>query len=385
MKSGILLVAFMCGCFATVSMTSTANKKDNREIPEYSMMEIKSEDFGQTSAGEKVTLFTCTNANGYVLKMIDYGATVVSFEMPDRLGNFSNVNLGCANIEGYEAQSSYFGCTVGRYCNRIAGGQFKIGEETFSLAKNNGENHLHGGAKGWNKAIWKGQLFRDANSVGIRFTHNSPDGDEGYPGNVDVTVDYMLTNNNELIVEFQANTDKPTHINLTNHNYWNLGGTDSGEILDHQLQLASSKYIPVDPSGIPTGELADVESTPFDFRTMQTIGDRVNDIGGDPIGYDHCYVLDAVAGQTKLAAVVKDPKSGRVMEVHTTQPGIQFYTGNFMDGTESSGGFAQHCGFCLETQHFPDAPNQADFKSTLLDPERTYHQITVHRFYVERN
>jgi aldose 1-epimerase len=387
MKIGFLVVAFLIGCFATVNMSAPPNTEIESETTDgIAGLEITQEDFGSTADGAPVQLFTCTNANGYVLKMIDYGATVVSLEMPDKTGNVENITLSCPDIAGYEALGSYFGCSVGRYCNRIAGGKFTIDETEYELATNNGENHLHGGVRGFDKVMWKAEPLKQEDSVGLRFTYRSVDGEEGYPGNLDVTVDYVLTNDNALTVSFKATTDKATHVNLTNHNYWNLAGQKGGKVHDHELMIYGNHYLPVDSGGIPTGELAPVANTPFDFTSVHTIGERLDQVESDPIGYDHCYALDA--GQMnqgmRQAAIVLDPSSGRKMTIMTSQPGLQFYTGNFLDGTEGSGGFDQYNAFCLETQHFPDAPNQADFESTLLKPGETYSQVTVHQFSVEK-
>jgi aldose 1-epimerase len=343
---------------------------------------VKTESFGKTKEGEEVTLFTCTNRNGLVLKMIDYGAIVVSLETPDKSGKLANITLGFDKLDGYLNRHPYFGSTVGRYGNRIAKGKFKIGDEEITLATNNGPNHLHGGVKGFDTVMWKGEKVENADGVGVKFTYTSPDGEEGYPGKLDTTVTYLLTNDNELRIDYEAKTDKPTVINLTNHNYWNLGGAGSGQILEHELMLNADKYIPVDADSIPTGELADVAGTPFDFREMHAIGDKIEEIKSTPNGYDHCYVLRGQDGKLALAAKVQDPKSGRTMEVWTTQPGIQFYTGNYLDGSEAGGGYKQHEAFCLETQHYPDSPNQPSFPSTLLKPGDIYKSTTVHKFGV---
>jgi aldose 1-epimerase len=343
-------------------------------------MSIQQQDFGTDAHGRRATLFTCTNNNGCRLQLTDYGAHVVTVEVPDRHGKLANVNLGFPTLAGYLERHPFFGATVGRFCNRIAGGQFELDGKPYSLAKNNGPNHLHGGLEGFNRHLWDATEVQTADEVGVRFQRVSPDGEEGYPGNLSVAVTYTLTNANELKVDFRATTDAPTVVNLTNHNYWNLAGAGQGDILDHELMLAADQYLEVDETLIPTGKLVDVQGTPLDFTQPQTIGARIDQLQGDPNGYDHCFVLRPEVGQLRLAARVRDPKSGRVMEIHTTQPGIQFYTGNFLDGAETAGGHTQHAAFCLETQHFPDAPNQPKFLSTTLRPGDELHEVTVHKF-----
>ncbi|MDA0661056.1 MAG: galactose mutarotase [Planctomycetota bacterium] len=345
---------------------------------------MKTETFGQSKSGSAVTLFTCTNTNGLVLKLIDYGAIVVAMETPDRSGNLMNINFGFPTLEGYLQRHPYFGATVGRFCNRIAGGKFTLEGKTYQLATNNGPNHLHGGVQGFDAKMWKGEPIETSHSVGVRFTLSSPDGDEGYPGHVTAVATYQLNNANELTVDLEATTDKATPINLTNHNYWNLAGVGHGNILDHVLTLAADKYLPVDSTSIPTGELADVAGTPMDFREPHIIGARIAQTGGNPRGYDHCYVIRGAANnQLKLAAHVKHPGTGRVLEIHTTQPGVQFYSGNYLDGQPASGGFEKHGGFCLETQHFPDSPNRPEFPTTILKPGEKFRQTTVHKFSAE--
>jgi aldose 1-epimerase len=346
-------------------------------------MKVEKSSFGKTPDGQEVSLFTCTNANKLVLKMIDYGAIVVALETPDKNGKLANINLGFDKLDGYLERHPYFGSTVGRYCNRIAKGRFTLDGKEYTLAVNNSPNHLHGGEKGFDKQMWKAVEVKTPDAVGVKFTRRSPDGEEGYPGNLDVTVTYTLTNANELKIEFSAKTDKPTPVNLTNHNYWNLAGAGSGSILDQELTLQADKYLPVDAGLIPTGELADVKGTPLDFTSAHRIGERIKEIKADPVGYDHCFVLRSSDGSLALAARAKDPKSGRVMEIRTTQPGIQFYSGNFLDGKPANGNYKQYEGFCLETQHYPDSPNQPKFPTTILKPGETFSQTTVHRFSAE--
>jgi aldose 1-epimerase len=342
-------------------------------------LSIVKSSFGMTKDGAEVFLFTCTNANGVVVKLITYGATLISVETPDRDGKLDNITLGFATLDGYLQRHPYFGSTVGRYGNRIAGGKFSIDGQEYTLATNNGPNHLHGGIKAFDAVVWNAEKVKSADEVGVKFTFRSVDGEEGYPGNLDATVIYTLTNDNQLKIDYTATTDKATVVNLTNHAYWNLAGAGSGDVLKHELMLAADKYLPIDETSIPTGELADVEGTVMDFTTAQPIGSRIAELQqGHTKGYDHCYVVRGEPGTLRLAARAKDPASGRVMEVHTTEPGIQLYTGNFLVGD-----FKQHDAFCLETQHYPDSPNKPEFPSTLLKPGETFRSTTVHRFSVE--
>jgi aldose 1-epimerase len=345
-------------------------------------MQVTQESFGQTEDGKAVSLYTCRNPEGLVLQLTDYGAIVVSLEVPDREGKLANVNLGFPELKGYQQRHPYFGATVGRYANRIARGEFSLDGRQYTLAKNNGENHLHGGLVGFDRVLWQAEVMDSAEAAGVRFTYRSPDGEEGYPGNLDVTAVYLLTAKGELHMEFIAKTDRATPVNLTNHCYWNLAGAGKGDVLGHELTLEADHYLAADATLIPTGERVPVAETPFDFRQSQAIGRRVREIEATPVGYDHCFVLRGDAGRLRLAARVHEPDSGRVMEVLTTQPGVQLYTGNFLAGQPSDGGFAQYAGFCLETQHFPDSPNQPSFPTTILRPGETYHHMTVHRFSV---
>lgn len=346
-------------------------------------MSLEKSLFGKTQTGQEAQLFTCTNKNGLVLKLTDYGATVVAVETPDRSGKRANINLGFDNVRGFEGDHPYFGATVGRFANRIAKARFTLDGKEYTLAANNGPNHLHGGLKGFNRVMWRAEEVKTGDEVGVRFSYLSPDGEEGYPGNLKVTALYTLNNDNELKMEFTATTDKATVLNLTNHNYWNLSGAYTGSIYDHVLMIAADKYVPTDETLIPTGGTASVQGTPLDFTTPKPIGQDIRKIDTDPVGYDHCYVLRSQSGTLALAARVKDPDTGRVMEVYTTQPGMQLYTGNFLTGKEAEGGARQHHAFCLETQHLPDSPNQKDFPSTVLRPGETFKETTVHKFSAE--
>jgi aldose 1-epimerase len=311
--------------------------------------------------------------------IINYGATVTSVHVADRDDRFENVTLGFSSYEGYLTNAPYFGSICGRYANRIAGGKFSLDGIEYKLATNNGVNHLHGGNRGFNHVLWTGKPVETADSVGVELTYISKDGEEGYPGTLNATVVYTLNNANELSIDYTAVCDKATPVNLTNHCYWNLAG--AGDVLDQVLMLNCDRYLPVDSASIPTGELKDVRGTPMDFTEPAPIGSRIDQLNS---GYDHCYVLREGGGKLTLAARASDPKSGRVMEVHTTEPGIQLYTGNYLDGSEQCAGFARHSGFCVECQHFPDSPNRPEFPNTILRPGEVYRQTTMHRFSVDR-
>lgn len=340
---------------------------------------------GHTQDGHAVVLYTCRNSHGMTLKLMNRGATIVEVSAADRDGNFENVVLTCQEICDWEACGSFFGSTVGRYGNRIAKGKFSVDGVQYQLALNNGANHLHGGDNAFDKQIWDAEVLPVEDRAGVRFRYHSLDGEEGYPGDVHVTADYWINDANELNIQFTATTDKRTPLNLTNHTYWNLGGHRAGSILEHQLELNADHYLPVDEGLIPTGERQAVSGTPFDFRQATAIGARIDELRATPAhGYDHCVCVNGNADQLRKAARVVDPKSGRVMEVLTTQPGMQFYTANHLDGGPGSGGYHANHAFCLETQNFPDAPNQAGFPNSFLAPGQTYRQNTVHRFSVQR-
>lgn len=356
--------------------------------PPHSESTVKRESFG-TVAGTPIEQFTLTNRNGVELKAITYGGIITSLKTPDRAGTLGDIVLGFDSIDGYLGDHPFFGAIIGRYGNRIAKGRFTIDGTTYKLATNNGPNHLHGGIKGFDKVIWKGEpLPAMPGQSGVAFSHASPDGDEGYPGTLTVTVTYTLNNNNELIVDYLARTDKATHVNLTQHSYFNLAG--DGDILGHELTIDADRYTPVDATLIPTGEIAPVEGTPFDFRTSTAIGARINDPHPqikNGSGYDHNWVLNPTKTDLWRAARVVEPKSGRTLEVATSEPGMQFYAGNFLDGKLIGKGgksYAQRSGFCLETQHYPDTPNQKDFPTTLLQPGAEYKTRTVFVFGVQK-
>ena len=346
-------------------------------------MDIQKESFGKLPDGTEIDIYTLTNKNGLKARIMTYGATVVSLEVPDRNGRIGDIVLGYDSLDGYLKASPYFGSIVGRYGNRIAKGKFTLDSVTYELAKNNGENHLHGGIKGFDKVVWTAEPVRGEGSVGVKLSYLSKDGEEGYPGNLSVTVIYTLTDENELKISYAATTDKATPVNLTHHSYFNLAGQGEGNILGNELMLNAEAYTPVDEGLIPTGEILPVKGSPMDFTSPKAIGAQIADVKG---GYDHNFVLRGSGGggrKLELAAQVYEPTTGRVMEIYTTEPGIQFYSGNFLDGTITGKGgkiYQKHYGFCLETQHFPDSPNHPNFPPTILRPGEKYTSLTVHKF-----
>ncbi len=353
---------------------------------------IESESFGEVD-GEAVERYTLTNDNGMSVSILTYGAIVQSIVVPDRDGTMGDVALGFDTIEEYVEQSPYFGAIVGRYANRIAEGTFELEGETYELAINNDPNTLHGGEKGFDKVIWTAEEFDSPDGPALVLSYTSPEGEEGYPGTLDVTVLYTVTQSDELRIQYSATTDAPTVVNLSNHSYFNLAGEGAGSIYDHELQLNAANYTPVDETLIPTGEIAPVAGTAFDFTTAHPIGDNIRDASDEQIviglGYDHNFVLDREDPEdtsTIQAAVVTEPTTGRVMTVSTTEPGVQFYSGNFLNGAfggKSGGTYRQGDGFCLETQHFPDSPNQPDFPTTELRPGEEFTSTTVYAFAAE--
>ena len=344
--------------------------------------------FGKTAEGEDVQIYTLTNSSGMEVRIMNYGGVIVSVKVPDKSGALSDVVLGCDTLDGYLKGVPYFGALVGRYGNRIARGKFELDGQTYTLARNNGENALHGGLKGFDKVVWAAEPFEKDGASGLVLKYTSADGEEGYPGKLDVTVTYTLTADNSIRIDYEAVTDKPTVVNLTNHSYWNLKDAGATPILDHEVMLNCDRFTPVDAGLIPTGELKPVEGTPFDFRAPEKIGARI-DADDEQIkrggGYDHNFVINHTGEGLQLAAKVTEPTTGRVMEVLTMEPGVQFYTGNFLDGTITGKGgtlYQKRSGFCLETQHFPDSPNQPDFPSTTLRPGEIYKTTTVYKFSV---
>jgi len=345
---------------------------------------VQQQDFG-TRDGRPITLYTLTNAHGVEVRAMTYGGIIVSLRVPDRKGQLADIVLGHDKAEDYMPNPPYLGAIVGRYANRIANGTFTLDGKTYTLPKNDGPNTLHGGlTRTFDKVLWDGEPLKGKNSVA--FTYLSKDGDEGFPGNLKVKVTYTLKDSNELVVDYEATTDKATPINVSQHSYFNLKGAGNGDILDHEIMINADKFTPVDKNLIPTGELRAVKGTPFDFTTSTKIGARIEDSYEQMVlghGYDHNFVLNRKGAGLSLAARVYEPTTGRVLEVSTTQPAVQFYTGNFLDGSvtgKEGHVYKRRYGLCLETQHYPDSPNHPDFPSTILKPGEKFNQTTVFKF-----
>jgi len=387
------LIGGLTACMLTIFLPQTVQSRDaasaakKKEVKPEMNVEVKP--FGEIPEGQKVDLYTLTNSGGLKAEIMTYGAIVVSLQVPDRGGKTDDIVLGYGNLTDYLANNPYFGAIVGRYGNRIGKGKFALDGVEYSLAANNGENHLHGGIKGFDKVVWKAEPIKHRDGVGVKLMYLSKDGEEGYPGSLNCTVTYTLTGRNELKIEYLATTDKPTVVNLTHHGYFNLTGCQR-DIMGHELMLNADLFTPVDAGLIPTGELRPVRGTVMDFARPTPIGARIDPdavnrdeqlkFGG---GYDHNWVLNGGGRSLTLAARVYEPTTGRVMEVLTTEPGIQFYCGNFLDGTiTGKNGFVykHRYGFCLETQHYPDSPNKPGFPSTVLRPGEKYQTTTIYRF-----
>jgi aldose 1-epimerase len=347
---------------------------------------ITREPFGTLPNGLDVGLHLLTNSSGMQVSITSFGGIVTSLTAPDRGGRFADVVLGFDNLDAYLAGHPYFGAIIGRYGNRIANGTFNLDGETYTLAQNNNGNHLHGGITGFDKALWSAQPRSTPEGPRLRLTHVSVDGEEGYPGRLDVTVDYTLTHDNELRIDYRAITDKPTHINLTNHSYFNLAGQGSGDVLNHEVLINADRFTPVEMGLIPTGEIRAVDGTPLDFRKPIAVGARIDNDDEQlnfGSGYDHNWVLNRKDTDLSLAARVFEPETGRILEVLTSEPGVQFYTANFLDGSligKDRSTYGRRCAFCLETQHFPDSPNRPEFPTTILRPGDIYETTTVYRF-----
>ena len=341
---------------------------------------VKEDIFGKTSNGKMVRRYTLKNRQGSILKVIELGATATELHVADREGNFADVVLGFETVAEYERNEPYLGCTTGRVANRITGGRFELDGAEYQLALNFGKHHLHGGVVGLHQRLWKGRPFEHAAGPSVRFTYLSPDGEEGYPGNLSIAVVYVLTHGNGLRIEYEATTDKPTPVNLTNHSYFNLSGAGAGTIYDHMLTLHADRATERGEDGIPTGEIVPVAGSPLDFTMPKRMGE---DIGGLEVGYDHNFVLNhGAVDQPELSAEVYDPKSGRVLQLFTTEPGVQLYTSYYMEPMAGKGGveYKPFQAFCLETQHYPDSVNKPQFPSIVLRPSETYRQITEYRF-----
>lgn len=340
-------------------------------------MQINKASFGHIE-NKEIYLYTMINKHGMIVRITNYGGIVTSIIVPDKKGDFDDVVLGYDNLDGYLEENPYFGAIVGRYANRIAKGKFVLNGTEYRLAVNNGENHLHGGIVGFDKVIWDADTIENENEIGLKLHYLSKDGEEGYPGNLDVSVTYILTNDNELKIDYKATTDKATPVNLSHHSYFNLVGSVDRDVLEQVLWIDADKYTVVDETLIPTGELRDVTGS-MDFRTPKKVGSQITEVEG---GYDHNYVLNN-DGKYAMVATLTDSSSGRVIEVYTSEPGMQFYSGNFLDGTitgKNGNKYQKHYGLCLETQHFPDSPNQPYFPNTILSPGETYTQQTVYKF-----
>lgn len=373
-----LLALGVAACASVVMLAGCAATDNEKQAA----MELEQNVFGKTPDGAEVRLFTLSNGRGMTAKVTEYGAILTELWVPDAKGNITNVVLGFDNLEQYLAGHPFFGATTGRFANRIAKGRFTLDGKEYSLATNNAPNHLHGGLKGFDKRLWKARPLRHTgSSVAVEFAYISPDGEEGYPGTLTTKVTYTLSANNELRIDYEATTDKATVVNLTNHSYFNLGG--GGSILDHLLMINADRYTVPDATLIPTGEIAPVQNTALDFRQARPIGRDIAAVMAGTKGYDHNFVLNNGGGKLAFCARATDPKSGRVLEVWTTEPGVQLYTGNNLDGKlKGPGGvsYARHSGFCLETQHFPDSPNKPTFPSCILRPGETLKSTTGLRF-----
>ena len=382
MQTRLSVVPFLLLLMISCSPQSDKNSSE-KSADDASIREITEELFGNLSDGTPVSLYTMRNSGGVVMKVMNYGGIIVSLEVPDRNGKLVDVVLGYDSLQAYEKRNPFFGALVGRYGNRIGKGRFALDGKEYDLVKNNNGNHLHGGTKGFDKAVWDIKEVPAEDGVAIKLSYLSKDMEEGYPGNLNVEITYTLTDENSIRFDYKATTDKPTIVNLTQHAYFNFNG-GRGNILSHEISLNADRFVAVDEQLIPTGELKPVENTPLDFRTPVKIGERINDTHQQMQfgkGYDHCWVLNGEG--LKVAAEVYDPSSGIEMTVRTTEPGVQFYTGNFLDGSltgKNNTVYNQRTGFCLETQHFPDSPNKSQFPSVVLRPGETYATQTIYQF-----
>lgn len=383
-KSTIVILTFLLVNFACKD-AKTKNEHNDTQIMETSLS-IEKSDFGTTTAGENVAKYTLENKNGIQVAIITYGGRIISLRTPDKNGNMENVVLGFNDLARYEKENPYFGALIGRYGNRIANGKFSLNGTEYTLAKNNGPNNLHGGEEGFDRKVWESTTEESVDWVKLQLSYTSPDMEEGFPGNLKTTVTYTLHKDNSIDILYEATTDKATIVNLTQHAYFNLSGDFSQTILDHRVEIEADNFIPVDNGLIPTGEFRSVDGTPFDFREPKLIGKDIDsdneqiNIGG---GYDHCFVLNNESAGYRSVAMAHHPATGRTLEVLTDEPGMQFYTGNFLDGSlesPSGGTYGKRSGFCFETQHYPDSPNQPAFPSVTLNPGDTYSSRTTFKF-----
>lgn len=369
---------------STAPAETTAAKNKAADIPKPTMTKAP---FGKLADGTAVDIYTLANSKGFEARITNYGGIVVSLKTPDKAGKLDDVVLGFDNLDGYLKTHPFFGALAGRYANRIAKGQFKLGDKTYKLFVNNGPNSLHGGKVGFDKKLWTGKDVSTDKAAGLELSYLSKDGEEGYPGNLNVTVTYWVTNDNELKIDYAATTDKETVLNITNHSYFNLAGAGNGDILKHEVMINADSVTAVDATLIPTGDIKPVAGTPLDFTKPMVIGARIDDTKDQQMlygkGYDHNFVLNGKGDTVALAARVTEPTTGRVLEVLTDQPGVQLYTGNFLDGTLTGKGgkvYPRRSGFCLETQHYPDSPNHPNFPTTALKPGEQYKSTTVFKF-----
>lgn len=369
----LILLFFISAAVSGCSQESQKSKSSGKT-------KISKKPFGTLNDGRNADLYILTNANDMEVHITNYGGIVTAIKTPDKDGNIENVVLGFDSLKKYLGDDPYLGAIVGRYANRIADGTFTLDGKKYTLAKNNGDNHLHGGIEGFDSVLWDAEMMDDGS---LKLSYLSEDGEEGYPGNLDVRVTYSLTDDNGLHIEYEATTNQATPVNLTNHSYFNLSGNPEATILDHQLKINADRYTPVNDELIPTGEIQPVEGTPFDFTEFHRVGARIDQVEG---GYDHNYVLNQAASDSLFhAATLYSPESGREMKVLTIEPGIQFYSGNFLDGSlkgPDGTPFVQHAALCLETQHFPNSPNEPEFPSTILRPDEKYHTVTVYQFSI---
>jgi aldose 1-epimerase len=372
---------FFLSCAAILLGIAACNSNKNETTMDETKPGISKASFGNVD-GKDVYLYTLTNSKGNQVKITNYGGIMTAWTSPDKSGKVSSILVGFDSLSSYLQQPPYFGALIGRYGNRIAKGKFKLDSVEYTLATNNDKNHLHGGNKGFDKVVWDAAIVNDT-TPSLLLTYVSKDGEEGYPGTLKVNVRYTLTNDDEVEIEYNAETDKATIINLTQHNYYNLTGDVSNTINDHKLMIAADNYTPVDSTLIPTGKIEPVKGTPFDFTTAEKIGARIDQVKG---GYDHNWVLNRKDNSMQLVAVLSDAISGRKLEVYTVEPGLQFYSGNFLDGKFKMAGDKPvnlHTALCLETQHFPDSPNQPSFPSTVLRPGEKYHTVTKYKLSIE--